>query len=158
LGKRLIAVSAGVLAVTVVIMGCGGGDDDEATASSITKAEFIKQADAACEKGEKQMQVAFGAFSQEKQQEGVNKPTPELYDELVAAVVVPPIEQEADEIRALGAPDGDEEQIDAFVEAREESIEIAEGEPKAIISNSDVIFGKSSKLADAYGLENCAER
>jgi predicted outer membrane protein len=161
MSKQLIAVLAGGLAVlALAIAGCGGDDDDEAAASPITKAEFIKQADAACKKGEQQTQVAFGAFVAERRQEGEAslKPNQETYSELVDAALVPQVEQEVAELRELGAPAGDEEQVDAFVDAREEAIELAEANPSASVTDGSKIFGKSDTLAAEYGLKICGSR
>jgi hypothetical protein len=152
-GRQSIALLAGVLVVGIVVAGCGGGDS---SAASITKAEFIKKADAACEKGEKEIEKDFAAYS--KSHENLKEPTKDDYSELVDAVFVPNAEQELDEIQALGAPTGDEEQIDTMLEARKESIAAAENEPEQAVTNSSSLFGESSQLAKAYGLKVCGRR
>jgi hypothetical protein len=169
-GKQLAALFAGVVAIVLIVAGCGSssgssaGTGDEITTSSISKAQFIKKADAACEKGEKQIQVGIGALgakkARERESEGEENPEPTEadYAELIDLVVAPNIENEIDEIRALGAPSGDEDQIKAFVDAREESIEIAERAPKLILRNSGKMYEQSDKLANEYGLKDCGNR
>jgi hypothetical protein len=149
-GKQLIVLVAGVLAAALVVAGCGSSD------SSISKAEFVKKADAVCKKGEEEVQKDFGTFA--KKHENVKKPTEADYAELVDAVLVENVEAEVNDIRALGAPEGDEKEVEAMLEAREESIEKAQDNPKAVIKSNEDIFGEASKLAKAYGLKECGNR
>lgn len=158
MSKRLIALLAGVLAIALVV-GCGGGDDDEATASSITKAEFIKQADAVCEKTTKQAQADFRAYLKE----GARIEEEELSAEDYAAIVVetvmtPNYEQEFEELRDLGAPNGDEDEVEKLIVAREEDLEAAQAEPERFARESEKVFAQSSKLAKEYGLQACDKR
>ncbi len=153
MARRLIALLAAALAVVLAVAGCGGSDSSTA---SITRAEFIKKADAACRKGEEEIQKEFAVYI--KGHEDVTSPTEDDYSELVETIFVPSAEQEMDEIRALGIPRGDEDQVEALLDARERSIEAAKDEPKALISNSKKIFGEASKLANDYGLKDCGNR
>lgn len=153
--KGLIALLSGVVVATLAVAGCGGGDD-EVTVSSLTKAEFIKKADAACKKSEDRIQADFAAYA--TKHKDITKPTEADYAELIDVVLVPNVEQEAEDIRSLGAPSGDEDQVEAMLDALEESIEKAEDEPKVLISDSTKIFGESSKLAKDYGLKVCGTR
>jgi hypothetical protein len=110
-GKQLIVLVAAVLAAALVVTGCGSSD-------SISKAEFVKKADAVCKKGEEAVRKDFGAFAETH--ENVKKPTEADYAELVDAVVVENVEKEVDDLRALGAPEGDEGKVEAMLQAREE--------------------------------------
>jgi hypothetical protein len=152
-GKHLIVLFVAALAVALVATGCGGGDSGPA---SITKAEFIEQADAACKKGEEEIQKDFAVYLQERKNQ--EKATAQDYAELVETVLVPNAEAEIDAIRALGAPSGDEKKVEAMLTAREESIEMSEKDPQAIIKDSKKIFGPASKLAKEYGLKTCGNR
>jgi major membrane immunogen (membrane-anchored lipoprotein) len=152
-GKQIIALFAAVLAVALVVVGCGSSDSSTA---SITKAEFIKQADADCKKGEEEIQKDLAVYL--KEHKDLEKPTEDDYSELVEAVLVPAAEQEIDDIRALGIPSGDEDQVEAMLDAREASIEKAQEEPKAVVQNGGSVFGEASKLAKEYGLKDCGNR
>lgn len=151
MSKRPIGLIAAVLALGLITGGCGG---DSSTAS-ITKAVFIKKADAACEKGNRRLQADFATYLKSGKAAKASEPTEADYSELVATVVAPNLEQEIEEIRALGAPSGDEEQVEAILEAREESIEKAEANPELMSGNGDELFTKPRKLAREYGLKVC---
>ena len=151
---RAIALIVGVLAVALVWVGCGSSSGgDEVTASSISKAQFIKEADAACREGQKGVQNDFQAFV--KENENLKNPTEAKYAELVETVLAPNIEQEVDDIRSLGAPDGDVEEIEAMLVAREEGLEEAEAQPKKAVQANLAGFTEAGKLAKGYGLKDC---
>jgi hypothetical protein len=150
---RLIALVAGALAICLVAAGCGGGDSSTA---SITKAEFITQADAACKKGEKQIETDFAAYI--KEHKDVKNPSEDDYTELVETILVPNATQEVDDIRALGVPSGDDEQVESMLTAFEGAIQTAEDDPQAVIKDTEKVFSESSKLAKEYGLKVCGSR
>jgi hypothetical protein len=139
-----------------VAAGCGGGDDSSTNANAIPKAVFIKKADAVCTAGNKKMEVAFAHFLEENK--NIKHPSEADYVSLVGKVVVPNVKREIKEVRALGAPEGDEDRVSAILEALEEGVETAEEDPQAAVSSSEAIFGISSRLAKEYGLEVCGSR
>jgi hypothetical protein len=153
-GKQafVLVVAALAAALVVSMVGCGS---DSSTAS-VTKAEFIKKAEAACEKGEERIQKDFAAFV--KKHENVKNPTKADYAELVDEVMTHNIDEEIDQIQAIGAPSGEEDRVNAIITAREESVKTAEGQPELVIKESKKVFGKASSLAKAYGLQACANR
>jgi hypothetical protein len=160
-GTRAAALVA--TAIAIIAAGCGGSSDDgeEITASSLSKAEFIARADAICAKGQRQVERNFGAYAKEtdlKVQQITKKPTKEQVNGLVNTVLVPAIEEEIAEIRALGAPAGDEDKIEAMLEAMEEGIETAEGLPQKVLEQTGIAFGIGSRLAKEYGLTTCGQR
>lgn len=149
-----IALLAGSLAVALAIAGCGG--DSSTSTSSVSKAEFVKEADAVCQGGNKRMEAGFAKFLTENKD--VKRPTRDDYEKLVVTVLVPSIRKEIDELRALDTPSGDEDRADAIFDAVEEGLETAEGDPKLAVTSSDAVFGISSRLAKEYGLEVCGSR
>jgi len=157
-GRGWLTVLAGVLALALVAVGCGGsGDSETAVAeSSISKAQYVKKAEAVCEKGTEELEADFAALVREK--ENVKKPSESDYLDLLEKVVAPNISAEVEELREIDVPEGDASTVEAMLSARTESLSIAEGEPKSLIENSKKVFGKASKLASEYGLKACATR
>jgi len=155
-GRGAFAVLAGVLASVVLMVGCGGGDSETAVAeSSISKAEYVKKAEAVCKKGNEELEADFAAFVRKA---GNAKPTDALYTSLFEEVVEPNVSAELEALRELDVPEGDADKVEEMLAAREESIALAEEEPKAIIQDSEKVFGSSTKTAKAYGLKACASR
>lgn len=151
-----VAVFAATLAGALIVAGCGGGSDDSSTGPTISKAAFIKKTDAVCSAGNKRMEIAFAHFLEKNK--NIKKPSDADYEDLVGKVLVPNVSREIKEIRVFGAPDGDEDRVDDYLEALEEGIEVAERNPKVVVSSSEAVFGIPSRLAKEYGLEVCGSR
>lgn len=158
MGKRWIGVFLVVAMIAGLIAGCGGSDSSSTAAtdggsstgdggSTLSKAEFIKQADALCAKNNTTMAKEAETFTPSS---GA-KPA-EVEEELVTEIYAPGIGNQAEEIASLGAPSGDEEEVEAIVEAIEAGTETAEEDPSTFAQGA---FAESTKLARAYGFEVC---
>ena len=153
MNKAFLAAVAALVALAALVAGCGGGDSD--TSASLTKAEFIKQADAICEEGNESINVAVDEFAEEKGTT-TQKMTKKQQEEFVEQVIAGDIRSQAEEIDALGAPDGDEGQIEAMVEAVEDGADEIEEEPKVLFGKANPL-AEGTKLAKEYGLKVCGE-
>jgi hypothetical protein len=147
---------AGALTVAGLVGGCGGGSD-EATAS-LTKAQFVKKANAICDKAEKRIQSELGKLS--KQYEN-NPPTTKAANvaaqaAIAEAVVLPARRLEAEEITDLGAPSGEQDRIGAIVAALEAGLKEIEADPTKAAEAGASTFGEAWDLTRAYGLYGCA--
>jgi maltose-binding protein MalE len=152
LSKRFIAVLVGVLALAALVAGCGSSSGDSTTAS-LSKAEFIKQGDAICQKGNKEIETGFEAFMKENGIKG--EPSKAQGVEISETVLIPSIETQSEELRALGAPSGEEGEISAMLDALDEGVEEAEEDPEALLASESDPFGPANKMASEYGLKVC---
>jgi hypothetical protein len=136
--------------------GSGGSSGETGTPSGgLSKSEFVRQANAICEKRKKQSLAKMAAYVKEHKS-GSEPANPALIVEAVKAVFLPGVQTQVDEIRALGAPPGDEAKVEAFLAALEEGVEDAteaSGAPGAAFGQS---FKRSAELAREYGLDGCA--
>lgn len=157
MGTSRIAL-IGVAAVAL-LGGCGGGSTT-VTTGSLSKEAFVKKADAICTNGNERMQKGFSTYLRKNKKSiiALRHPSRADYEGLIGGVLVPNLEREIKEIRALGAPAGDEKRIEAIFAAWEEGIEVAENDPAAVKHSSEAIFGVGSRLAKEYGLEVCGSR
>src|SRR5436305_4254633 len=154
-GRGAFAMATMVIALAMA--GCGGGSDSSsATTGSISKAAFIKKADAVCQKGTERMQRAILVFL--KQHKDVKRPNKAQSEKLVGTAIVPSVKTEIKELKALEVPEGDEEHVDAIINALEEGLETAETNPEAVVGSSDAVFGISGRLAGEYGATVCGSR
>lgn len=150
--KAFLAV--GMVIASVALAGCGGGDDGDGSEEALTKVEFIEQGDRICEKSEKQSETEAEEFAEENGFD-LEKASGEELEEAIAAVLVPALEQQAEEIDALGAPEGDEEEVEAIVAALEDGTAKVEDDPGAVFEGAPL--KEASKLAKDYGFEVCGE-
>ena len=159
MSKRLIAMLFGVLAIAVIAAGCGSSSSEEST-SSLTKAEFIKQGDAICAKGNKESEAEFEEFGEENGLSENKEPSKAVQEELVTSIVLPSVSGQLEDIRALGAPSGEEEQVDEIIETVEGEVEEAEAEPALFFEAEEEgksPFVEGNKMAREYGFKVCGQ-
>lgn len=129
-------------------------DSGTQEAAPKSKAEFVATANALCEKQRKQSQAKLseifkgsqGAEQPSSQQTGMRR----IADEAVA----PAMEAEAEGLRTLGAPAGDEKQVEAIVAALDQVAAEAREDPKAFVMNPNAMK-KAETIARTYGLGAC---
>lgn len=155
--SKFIAVLAALAAITMIAAGCGGGGDSSSDSSSLTKAEFLKQGNAICAKGNKEINEGFEEFAKENGFSEKKQPSEAQLTEVIETVVLPKVRGQVEGIKALGAPSGEEAQVEAITDAAEEALEKGEEEPAALASEKADPFAKANEKASAYGLVKCAE-
>lgn len=144
-----------VLAALLALAGCGSGSGTAESTSSLTKAQFLKQGNAICAKGGRQINEAYEAFSR-KHVAGGKTPSEALLDEAAAEIVLPVRKREVRLLRALGAPSGQEEHVDEMLTAWEEGIEKGEEDPNSLRkAGPEYAFYKSYSMGINYGLTKC---
>jgi hypothetical protein len=154
LNKPLLVALAALIALAAVVVGCGGSDSD--TSSSLSKAQFIKQADAICEKSNDKVGSEFESYAKEQGWDENKEPSKKQQEEAITDVVAPSVQTQVDEIKDLGTPAGDEDQVEAMLTAVEEGVETLEEDPSQLTEGKNPL-AKGSKLARDYGLEKCGE-
>ncbi len=171
--KARLAVSlAAVAAITAIGMGCGGGDDSSSAsgsaangsstvASSGSKAEFIKEAEALCLQKRQGSFEKIGAYEKKHRSEGL--PPIVLGQKAIRAVVLSTIGAEIAGLRALEPPADEAEEVEALLATLQTTLEkarsrteklAAEDAPAAIISTT---FHVPNKELKAYGLPGCTK-
>lgn len=155
MSKRIIAMLLAAL-VLVVVAGCGSGDDDEGgeETQTLTKVEFIEQGDKICEEAEERSESEAEQFAEDNGFE-LEKASKEEIEEAITEVLVPALNQQAEEIKALGAPEGDEKRVEAIVAALQDGASEVADEPKLAFEGQPL--KEASRLAKDYGFKVCGE-
>jgi hypothetical protein len=147
--KRLSAAVAGVLAIgAIAAAGCGGSDDNDSSGletSDLSKSEWIAQANQICIEGDKDIGQQAGEFFN-------GKPTPAESTRFSHEVVLPSIQAQVAQIRELGAPEGDEEQVETMLEAVDEGLAKAETDSSALREGA---LDEGTALVQGYGATSC---
>lgn len=156
--KKASLVVLALVALVAIVAGCGGSDDSggettEAT-ETLTKAEFIKQGDAICEEANEQNETEAEEFAEDNGFT-LEKATDEQLEEAITEVLVPSLNQQAEDIAALGAPQGDEDRVEKIVVSLEDGAGEIEDEPSLAFEGEPL--KESSRLADDYGFEVCGQ-
>jgi len=129
--RNLIALSvAGVIGAALLIAGCGGGGG--ADAQQIDKATFVKQADAICEQASGRMAAELRSIGR---QGGSVKNFTETQILILRKVLVPGLEEEQQQIQALGTPKDAKKEAEALLEAYRKAIDQTKVKAKAIVES-----------------------
>jgi hypothetical protein len=145
-----LAVAA-ILTVGLVLVACGSSSDNSTTSTTaaLSKAAFLKQGNAICKKGNQQINQAGKAIFSAKQ-----KPTSAQRNKFATAAVTS-IQSQINQIRALGAPSGDQAKVTAMMATSQANLNKVKQNPALITSNQQP-FAPAAKLLHAYGLTVCA--
>jgi hypothetical protein len=138
------------MAIALVAAGCGGGSDDSDNA--LSKSEFLAKGNAICDAGNKEIQTAF------EDAIGKGQPTQEQLDAVVTASLVPSIQGQVDDIRDLGAPEGDDGQIGKILDEAELAVQDVKENPSlATQEGGQSPFADVNQQLKEYGLTTCAD-
>jgi hypothetical protein len=144
----------GIVLLAAFASGCGG---DSATSSSLTRPEFIKQANAACAKRHQVWQTSLASYNKQvKERNATAEPQvqEEIATELLEEEMLPAVRKQLEALEALPAPDGEEDVISKILATLSQELNKVEKDPiKALAkSHNFETFEEESK---EYGL-NCS--
>jgi len=155
-GKTILTLGCG-LVIALLLVACGGGDADTTGAGStasgepLSKKGYIEQGDQICAQGTleiaKRAQERFGTTQPASTEEV------EAFAKEDVAVV---LQGQADDLRALPPPKGDEQEVHAIYDAVQDGIDKLEADPSLLIQN-DVggAFDEADHRAQDYGFQQC---
>jgi hypothetical protein len=157
-GKRgnLAGAVLALLATILALTGCGGGSTDATeTTGSLARAEFVKKGNAICARTEKEVLEGVAKFLKKSNPLARKPPTGAQLEALAENVLVPKVRKQINEIRALGIPSGDEQEVEAIFAAAEAALKKTEEDPTEFAEGGSGPFVKANKLAREYGLTAC---
>lgn len=134
-----VAIVAGLL-----IAGCGDDEDE-----GLSKAEFLKQGNAICKKGDDAIDAAgTKAF-------GGEEPSKQELTEFAEQTIVPNVQREIDQLGELSPPEDDEAEVDSILTQAQSALDEIKAEPQLVATGDP--FADVNKKAKAYGLTACAD-
>lgn len=163
--SRMIATSLAGLAL--VLAGCGGDDDEETTTAAstqattpvvatVTKAEYIAQADAICKTEDAASQAAAAAAIEALGVEG--EPSDAQLTKIAGDIAVPSFEKQLTALRALPKPEADAAAIDAIYADLESAVTKAKEDPSILLASSAAAenpLAAAAAKAQAFGMKEC---
>jgi hypothetical protein len=140
-----------VLLTAFAAAGCGGDSGSASSSPPISRAEFAKQANAACREEKSSLSERIAGF---KLRIAGEKPRP--YADLVHFVFLPMVEREVSDIEAVDWPKKDAEGIDAMRDGVRTAIDAVAVMPRVpSIAAARRHFIQADKQLRAYGLFSC---
>jgi hypothetical protein len=152
--SKLLTAALAAAFLVALVAGCGGGDETTDETVTLTKAEFIKQGDAICKQAGDQSEKEAEEFAEENGFT-LEKANEEQLEEAVTEVLVSNLRQQAEDLDALGAPEGDEEQVEEILVSLEGAADEIEEEPSIVFEEE--VFDEPNELAQDYGFKVCGE-
>lgn len=151
MSKGLLVALCASVGLLALIAGCGGGDSTDSGAP-LTKAEFIKQGDAICKEGNEESRPELEEFADEQGFE-VEKMSKAQLEEAVTQVLVPNLEQQAEELDALEPPVSERAEVKAIIDSLEEATAEIKKAPSEFVEGTPL--AKTIRLENAYGFKAC---
>ncbi len=152
-GRPRFAVAvAAVLAATAFAVGCG--DDGAETGAADARADFIAAADQICTETAARVNAEL---KRRQQQAGTDVATDLEVIEFYKQVTIPELQRMYKRIGALTPPPGDEDQIEAILDAGEEAISAGKRNPKSLAkpAGQGNPFDEINGLEQDYGFKVC---
>ena len=142
--RKTFAIAAAVAGLGVA--GCGGDD-----AEPLTKAEFIKQGNAICAKGNAELETKVKELIA-----GGKEPDMEAQIAFFEDEILPIVQGQVDDLGELTPPEADEGEVDELIASAQEAVDKAEEDLEAVAAAEEDPFADANEKAGAYGLSECA--
>jgi hypothetical protein len=149
-------------AAVLLISGCGSDDSTASSGAagvtvetgSLSKAEFIAQANEICTEGRSQIEQKF--FSELKRDDSGTVDAEGSILASTKTTIVPGYEEWVEEISDLGAPSGEEEAVAKFLNTLQLRLDEINADPTEMTTTATP-FEKVTGSAEAAGLSGCAQ-
>jgi len=144
--RYLLALLA-TLVLCVFAAACGD-DGDTSSGEALSKEEFIAQADEICAAGDAQIDAQGEDFT--------GRTDPSAREALVTTVIVPGTRDQLEQIRALSPPEGDEDEVNEFLDTLDRGLDELEDDPELLAAEEGpATILDARKLAMEYGFKSC---
>lgn len=148
-GRCRLVVALVTLAAAAAAAGCGSGDSDRTVAtSSLGKAAFDQRAEAICADG-RSRGLRFSGLPAGGTSER------EAMTRAVRQSLLPALQRVVDRLYSLGAPAGEEQQIEDFLAAFQGGVDAAEKLRVPTLLNVEAKLDPAGALAERAALEAC---
>ena len=133
----------------------GCGSDSSTTEATLTKQQFLKQANQICAKALPEQTAALEAANRKalKVEREDKDVSPQEGAEIISGPVLSVIGRMIEEVQELGLPQGDEETAEEVLAEYEKGLETAEDDPTQFFSGE--AFRAADEAGTNYGLKEC---
>jgi len=159
LNTRGLFIAAGIIAMLLLATGCGSSSDPEVTVQtgSLSKAEFVKKADAICEAARSEFIAKYIPFLKAHESSlGDKQKEKELLSEMLETLLAPNVEGQVTRISTLGAPKAYAPEVTPFLNELEKRLDEGRDDPFGLTA-TPFPFKKAENIAAKAGMKGCAE-
>jgi hypothetical protein len=137
-GRAALALGA----ITLLMAGCGSSDDND---KALSKSDYLSQGNAICKKGNDTINAAG-----QKLGESATKAQQTAF---VTDTIVPAVETELKDLRALNAPEADADKLSSLYDQADAALDKIKATPALALAGDP--FAAVNAKATAYGLTEC---
>src|SRR4051794_12057334 len=131
--NRITTVAtAAAVAVALVAGGCGDDSRSTTKTTSSARADFLKRANAICARGAGKIKAA------NQQAFGGRQASPAEIRAFVSRTLLPDVQAQVDQIRALPAPSGDSAAVKKILDTAQKDIDTGKSDPALFLHNAPV--------------------
>lgn len=124
----------------------------------LAKAEFVKRGNEICARASKRFEDAFALLVQANEATTKSKAlSRSALRDAAEELFIPTVARQLEELRSLGPPSGEEEEVDEMLSAAEEALAESEADPTLLMVEGAGPFEEANELAREYGLQRCGE-
>lgn len=127
-------------------------DDDQSPAPTPAKASYVRQVSQICARDQQAILAGIVRIGQQTEEQDATA----LFESVTSEVLIPALGQKRGDIRALGAPSGDEQRVEAILDSLEQGQASLEDEPPTAIEGYAERLQDFDRLARQYGIKGCA--
>lgn len=144
-------IVVGILSLAALLAGGCGADSESQTTESLTKAQYVKQADAICQRQNAKKDAALNKAYEELQKEKTG--AGRAAEEKIIEIALPPIAAMTEEVADLGTPTEQAEDAEKFVAEMEAAISEVEDDPALALDEEP--FEGAKARATRLGFKQC---
>jgi hypothetical protein len=143
-----LGVTLGVaIAAALIAAGCGSSSSSSTTTTALSKSEFLSKANAICKQGTKTLTAGQESLGKNSSQAQINN--------YVTSTFIPSVQSQIDQVRALGAPAGDEAKVKSMLALAQADLDKIKSNPSLAVGKADQ-FSNFAAVAHPYGMTSCA--
>jgi hypothetical protein len=145
--RLLLAISATAVLVAGVVAGCGSSGNSTSTAA-LSKTAYLAKANAICKAGNAKQRADQMALGKHPSQAQITT--------YITGTQIPDIQSQIDQVKALGAPSGDEVVVNKYLATAQADLDKIKSDPSLAYNAKSDPFADFAAIAHPYGLTSCA--
>lgn len=146
--RSTLSIAVGVTLIAAVAAGCGSSGNNSTSTAALSKAAYLAKGNAICKAGQQKQNAAQQALGQ--------NPTQAQLTAYVTGTAIPNIQTQIDQVKALGAPSGDEGTVSNFIGLAQADLNKVKSDPTILFAGKSDPFTDFAAAAHPYGLTACA--
>ena len=146
--RSTLSIAVGATLIAALAAGCGSSGSNSTSTAALSKAAYVAKANAICKAGQQKQNAAEQALGQ--------NPSRAQLTAYATDTAIPTIQTQIDQVKALGAPSGDEATVSKFLGLAQADLNTVKSDPNILVTGKSDPFADFAKVAHPYGLTACA--